>query len=192
MTDGVFAIAMTLLVLDLKVSSLGEITNSADLFSALTGRLNGFPSFVISFLLLGSMRAVHSRQFEYIKKTDRHLTMLNTLRLLVVVLVPLSTSIAGSYQSFVLGRMLLPINFLALSLISFWQWSYAVDPKNGLADERMDSKFRQASRIRNESIIYLAVLVVALSFFIGEFAFIAITLSPFVEKFLYKKNKLSA
>lgn len=56
LSDGVFSIAMTLLVLDLSVASLGDITTNQQLLSALNSELStNFVSFIISFLLLGSM-----------------------------------------------------------------------------------------------------------------------------------------
>lgn len=188
LTDGVFAIAMTLLVLDLKVDDMSSVASSSELYSILTNQLSGLSTFVISFLLLGSMWAVHSRQFEYIAKSDRHLTMINTIRLLVVVLIPLTTSIAGRYQELVLGRILLPLNFLLLALVSFWQWGYATNPKSKLYDTKMTSELLDYSNIRNKTIIYLSILVVISSIFIGEIAFILLAFSPMVERFIYSRR----
>ena len=105
LTDGVFAIAMTLLVLDLKVENLGEAATNQQLWEALAGMQSNLISFIVSFLLLGSMWAVHVRQFEYIKQADRRFTMINTLRLLAVVFMPFTTSLAGAYPNIVLGRV---------------------------------------------------------------------------------------
>lgn len=188
LTDGVFAIAMTLLVLDLKITGADNLLTSSQLLSVMNDQLAGFPSFVISFLLLGSMWAVHSRQFEYITKTDRHLTMINNIRLLVVVLIPLTTSMAGNYQSLVLGRILLPLNFLILALVSYWQWSYAVDPKHNLTDNRLTKGLLRSSELRNKAIIYSSVVVVIASVFVGEIAFVLLTFSGLVEKLLTRRR----
>ena len=104
LTDGVFAIAMTLLVLDLTTSELGDLHSSADLWNALLQESSGFISFGVSFLLLGSLWAVHTRQFEFIKSADRRMLFINNLRLFTVVLVPLTTSLSASYDSLALGR----------------------------------------------------------------------------------------
>lgn len=178
LTDGVFAIAMTLLVLDLKVSEFGNVTTSAELWNSLTAHDSGLISFVVSFLLLGSMWAVHMRQFEYIKRADRHLTMINTLRLLVVVLIPLTTSMASSYQDLVLGRVLFPLNFLLLAVIGAWQWNYAVSKKK-FYDDLSASVIANARR-RNVVILTTAALVCVLSVFIGELAFLLFIITPLV------------
>lgn len=187
LTDGVFAIAMTLLVLDLKTADLGKVSSSRELLSVIIQHEAALTSFIISFLLLGSMWAVHTRQFEYIKKTDRHLTMINTIRLLVVVIIPLTTSMASNYQSFVLGRVLLPINFLLLAVVSYWQWSYAVSPKNHF-DENLSSTVKKQSHARNVSVMITSLLVVIGSIFIGELAFLLFLFAPRVVDFLYKKT----
>ncbi|MFZ8324120.1 TMEM175 family protein, partial [Staphylococcus aureus] len=69
-TDGVFAIAATLLVLDLTSKSLGEVNSDADLAGALRDMLHPVFSFVISFLVLCIMWMTHVRQFEWIVRID--------------------------------------------------------------------------------------------------------------------------
>lgn len=182
LTDGVFAIAMTLLVLDLKVSALGDITSSGQLWNALMAMQGSLTSFMISFLLLGSMWAVHMRQFEYLKRADRHFTMINTVRLLVVVLIPLTTSIASDYPDIVLGRILFPLNFLILAAVSYWQWNYAVS-KRKLYDE-LPAGLRQYSELRNQAILLTSVIVLVLSVWVGQLAFLLFMLTPVVIKHL--------
>lgn len=184
LTDGVFAIAMTLLVLDLKAASLGNINSSAQLVEALSNNLTVFSSFIISFLLLGSMWAVHVRQFEYIKRADRHLTMINTLRLLAVVLIPLTTSLAGTYPDIALGRVLFPINFLVLALLSYWQWRYAAST-NKLYDKMPEGTIEYAE-IRNRAIVLQSAIVVVLAVWIGQVAFLIFLATPWFFKWLKK------
>lgn len=181
LTDGVFAIAMTLLVLDLKVEDLGAAATNDQLWQALLSMQDSLTSFIISFLLLGSMWAVHMRQFEFIKRADRHLTMINTLRLLTVVLIPLTTSIAGNYSDLVLGRVLFPINFFALALVSYWQWDYAVSKSSKFAEGlSLDDKAYLAAR--NKAILIISFAVVFLAAAIGEPAFLLFLLTPFLNR----------
>lgn len=189
LTDGVFAIAMTLLVLDLKVTAFGNAATSGELLSHFMSNDSGFTSFVISFLLLGSMWAVHMRQFEYIKRADRHLTMINTLRLLVVVLIPLTTSMASTYQDLLIGRILFPINFLLLAIVSFWQWNYAVS-KPEMYD-KLSNEVKANARQRNLIILATSALVVLLSVFIGELAFLLFIVSPFAPRMFGRGKQLA-
>lgn len=181
LTDGVFAIAMTILVLDLKVSVLGQVTSSRQLWEHLINNQASFLSFIISFLLLGSIWAVHMRQFEYIVRADRRFVMINNIRLLFVVLVPLTTSIAGAYSETVLGRILLPLNFFAITLVSSWQWNYAVSDTNKF-DEHISPQDKRYFHARNKIIVLMAAVVVIASVFLGEAAFILFAWLPFLNE----------
>lgn len=180
LTDGMFAIAMTLLVLDLKVD-FGHLGSTAALWDQLYAIRDKFVTFVVSFMLLSSMWAVHTRQFEFIKKTDRHLTLINNLRLLAVVFIPLTTSLAGNYNHLALGRILLPINFFAISALSRWEWNYAVDPKHGLS-AGLPSADVQYFSLRNRAILIMALAVVVVSAFIGDIAFLLFLGVPLLNK----------
>ncbi|MEO5627265.1 MAG: TMEM175 family protein [Candidatus Saccharimonadales bacterium] len=182
LTDGVFAIAMTLLVLNLSSRGFGSPDSSLQLLKAFNSNLGSIISFVVSFLLLGSMWAVHMRQFEYIDKADRHFTMINTLRLLAVVLIPMTTSIAGNYSDIVLGRILLPLNFLVLAAISYWQWRYAVDQK--VINQKTPVDVVESAEIRNRAILLISALVLVAAVWIGEIAFVLFIAVPFVVKLL--------
>lgn len=187
LTDGVVAIAMTLLVLDLHLGDLGDLSTSQGLWQALKDQHIPIAGFVVSFFLLGSMWAVHMRQFEYIKNTDRHLTFINTVRLFCVVLMPLTTSIFTSYSGLVLGRVLLPLNFLMLSIVSYWQWNYAVSEKSGL-NNKVDHEKLAYAESRNKAILICAALTTVASIFIGALAFLVMILAMPLGRYLARRN----
>lgn len=177
LTDGVFAIAMTLLVLDLNVPQIvGKATN-AELWQALKGMETNLVNFVVSFLLLGSMWAVHVRQFEHITLADRRFTMINTLRLLVVVFIPFTTSLAGTYPELLLPRIIFPLNFLILTIISWWQWSYATSADRKFQSDLTDAEVKRGKQ-RNLIFVLTSALVVVLSVFIGTWAFLLFAIAP--------------
>ncbi len=190
LTDGVFAIAMTLLVLDLKVTDLGSAASNGQLLEALSNMQANLISFTISFLLLGSMWAVHVRQFEYITKTDRHLVMINTLRLFAVVLIPFTTSIAGTYSYLPLGKVLFPINFFVMAVIGGWEWHYAVTSKNRLYGDSLTKQHKDYAAARNKAIITISFCVVIASLWAGQAAFILFFLTPIVMRpFLTRREQ---
>ncbi len=125
LTDGVFAIAMTLLVLDLVVPQIGGVVTDSVLWHALGALAPNFISFTLSFIILGLMWSVHARQFEYISKVDNKLVALNTLRLFVVVLIPFTTSLNGHYSGLVIGQLFYPLNLFLLALVTYIQGAYA-------------------------------------------------------------------
>ena len=189
LTDGVFAIAMTLLVLDLNVKAIGAAAGSGQLWTGLDHLSNQIISFVVSFLMLGSMWAVHTRQFEFIKRTDRRLITINTLRLLAVVFLPLTTSVAGAYSGIILGNILLPINFLVLSCLSYWQWHYAVTSRNRLYNAELTAAGKRYYELRNQIVILMAAAVVVLAIWFGEWAFCLFLLTPWIGRVVSRAPK---
>ena len=124
-TDGVFAIAATLLVLDLTAHRLGDIDSDAELWAALAGMGELFLNFALSFLLLCLLWTVHVRQFEYIARVDTTLMWLNNLRLLFIVLVPFATGLTTEYEAFLAGRLAMPVAFFFAILFSALEWGWA-------------------------------------------------------------------
>ncbi len=137
-SDGVFAIAITLLVLDLKVPhDLPEMTG---LFWALLNQWPAYLAFVTSFATIGVMWVNHNRLFALIKRSDHSLLLLNGLLLLFVTFVPFPTAIVAEY---VQGRdqhvaaMVYSGTFTVLAIVFNLLWRYA-SYKNRLLDRRAD------------------------------------------------------
>ncbi len=183
-TDGVFAIASTLLVLDLSIDKLGpNIANNPDLWSALGGMAPEFLSFGISFLVLGALWSVHTWQFEYVSRVTQPLATLNTVRLLGVVLIPFTTSLNSSYTDLLAGRLLLPLNFLFVTIIGAVQWFYATNPARHLTEGLTETETRFARR-RSIATCLSAAIVVVLAPFVGSWAFLAFLLNFAAERFM--------
>lgn len=100
LSDGVFAIAITLLVLEIKVPHVSEAHHAHTLLQALQGFLPLWPSllgFVLSFVSVGVMWANHCVLYCYIKKNDHLLTILNSTLLLVIAFIPFVTAVLADY-----------------------------------------------------------------------------------------------
>lgn len=91
-SDAVFAIAITLLALEIR---LPADTTTANLLDKLAALQPQFVSFVISFAVVGMYWMVHHRMFRYIKRYDGLLMGLNLLLLLSIVLLPFPSSLLG-------------------------------------------------------------------------------------------------
>lgn len=122
--DGVFAIVMTLLILEIKVPVLhGEETSK--LGRSLLDLWPKFLCYFISFITLGVYWVAHHLHFYTIKKADRGLLWINILFLMALGLVPFSTALIGEYVHERLPVILFGANMIAISLILQWHWSYA-------------------------------------------------------------------
>jgi uncharacterized membrane protein len=89
-SDGVFAIAITLLVL-----TIAQPANYRDLGSQLWDRWPSLAAYVVSFMVIGIMWLNHHSIFGYLERIDRPLVYLNHLLLLTVVFVPYPTGVLG-------------------------------------------------------------------------------------------------
>lgn len=176
LTDGVFAIAMTILVLELKIPYGTAIANPQELLNYFSQNAALFRNFLISFLLLASLWATHMRQFEQIDRVDRHATMVNSLRLLLVVLIPFTTSVAGNYPDIIIAQELMAINFFLIAVVTTWQWYY-VSKHREFSDDLTNS-MRQFGMRRDLSLVLIAGLVCVLVLFMGEYAYFAYFLIP--------------
>jgi uncharacterized membrane protein len=108
LSDGVFAIAITLLVLDIRVPDIPEGT---ELPAALLSLWPKYLGYILSFVVISSLWIVHHSIFRGIKAYDRTLLYLNFLFLMLVAFVPFLTSLLGEY-----GNQQLPVAIYAVTL----------------------------------------------------------------------------
>jgi uncharacterized membrane protein len=92
-SDGVLAVAITLLVLDLKVPHVGE----GSLWDALLNQWPAYAAYLTSFLIIGIMWANHHSIFRQIRFVDRPLMLLNLLLLVAIVAIPFGASLVSEY-----------------------------------------------------------------------------------------------
>ena len=118
LTDGVIAIIITILVLDIRVPELGSGQTLAE---SLTEVRPTFISFVISFLLVGMFWTLHKQAFNQVRHIDHNSIWLNLLFLLALALVPYASSALGEYSSeptalHLYGAVLIAASLLRLGL----------------------------------------------------------------------------
>jgi uncharacterized membrane protein len=124
MSDGVFAIAMTLLVLDLRLPALAE-PSAAALRDALVANISHFIAFVISFQVIGIFWTAHLRMFALITVYTRGLAFLNLLFLMSIAILPFSQTLVGEYGGLTLAAVFYSLSLVFTSLTSNALWFYA-------------------------------------------------------------------
>ena len=120
-TDGVFAIIITILVLEMKVP---DLSSGKSLSEALIEIRPTFVSFVISFLLVGMYWVGHRSSFAQVRYIDRNTIWLNLLFLLPVAIVPFAAALLGEYEReptalHLYGLVLISATLLRLLLDSY-------------------------------------------------------------------------
>jgi uncharacterized membrane protein len=134
-SDGVFAIAITLLILDIKVPP------GADLALHLLQEWPFYVSFLISFTFIGIMWINHHRLFTHIARSDDVLLILNLLLLLGVVVVPFSTAVLATRLGQVDERtagILYNGTYFFIAIIFNLLWGYASSHKRHLLAKDVD------------------------------------------------------
>ncbi len=100
-SDGVFAVAITLLVLTIKIPGVdgpaSQLPNDTQLWSILLSEWPMLAAYVTSFATIGVMWLNHHRLFTHIKHTDTGLMLLNLLLLLIIVFIPVPTALVAEY-----------------------------------------------------------------------------------------------
>jgi len=127
-SDGVFAIAVTLLVLELKVPQLAEDAGSAELWSALLSRWPSYAAYLVSFTTILIVWVNHHRLFTIIQRSDSRFLFLNGLLLLVVTTIPFPTALLAEFflkPSAPVACALYSGTFvlLALAFNAFWRYA---------------------------------------------------------------------
>jgi len=144
-SDAVIAIAITLLVLDIKLPPLPEHADSAAVGTALLAVWPKILAYIVSFLVVGQFWYAHYLRFRYIKRIDQTLIWLNLLFLMAIGFVPFASSAqsehpVGAAAAFYDGTMALT------SLLSAAIWWYAI-AGNRLVDPDLAPAIRRQSLI---------------------------------------------
>ena len=109
-SDGVFAIAVTLLVIEIKAPDLSQATSS-EAVAKLLQVLPHVLSYATSFIVIGVIWINHHALFHFIKRVDRTILVINLLLLMCVAFIPYPTALIGEY-----GSSLPVVVFYGLSL----------------------------------------------------------------------------
>ncbi len=164
LSDGVFAVAMTILVLDLKLPPLSPGISASEYFDAVFALWPKFIVFVCSFITLGRLWEIHRYVFHFLKSCDQTLLFWNTLILIFVCCVPFSTSIAGEHPYFSLSAAIYAGNCLALNLVYRGLWHHALHGDH-LVKGGLKPGIRKAVTRRFNVFFVLMMLALVLSYF---------------------------
>jgi uncharacterized membrane protein len=126
LSDGLFAVAMTLLVLDLKVPVAQGIESDQALLGALWQLAPRLVVYLMSFLTLGIFWVGQQAQLSHFARSDRHLTWIHLVFLFSVSLMPFSTSLMAEFITLRTALLLYWLNILALGAVLYGSWRYAM------------------------------------------------------------------
>ena len=140
LSDGIFAVAMTLLVLDIKPP---EVTKVAALPRELLALWPRCLSYAVSFLMLGIYWVGQHNQFHLIRCADRTLLWINIVFLMAISFVPFSTALLSAYPLQPSAQTVYGGNLIAIGLLLLWHWTYATH-RHRLVDPELDDRMIRA------------------------------------------------
>lgn len=163
-SDGVFAIAITLLVLNIETPEIPANLVAEELPGRLLDLWPKFLSYVISFLVILTYWIAHHSIFSAIKGYDRKLIWLNSLFLMCVAFLPFPASLFGEYGDQPLVVAIYAGSLAITRLLLTAVWWYASSGRR-LVDRDLDANMIKAYRLRGLAIPLIFLLSIFISFF---------------------------
>jgi len=125
LSDGVFAIVMTILVLQLGGSAISDAETATQLEAALLAQWPTFVSYAISFLMVGLYWVSHHTYFTFIGEVNETQLWLNLLFLFCLSLLPFTAELLGDHPDYRAGAVLYGLDLAACTGALYLNWEYA-------------------------------------------------------------------
>ena len=125
LSDGIFAVAMTLLVLDLRVPARDLVHSEGDLWNALAALSPQLISYLMSFLTLGIFWNGQQTQLNSFSQSDRRLSWIHITFLFAVSIMPFSTRLLAEFIEYRSALLFYWANVLLLGVNLYFSWQHA-------------------------------------------------------------------
>ena len=170
LTDGIFAVAMTLLVLDLKLPQTLAGIDDAGLREALIALLPKLESYVISFLVLCIFWLGHHRLMHLVRGVDHLFLWRNLLFILFITFVPFTTSLMGEYRGLDDAPVVYGVNLALILVAQYLMWRRALFHLMEVDREQAAARWQV---VRNRYLIAFGVVAAAVLFAALDWRFAA-------------------
>ncbi len=161
LADGVFAIVMTLLVLELGVPVVKGLSSNTELLHQLVEMWPEFLIYGLSFMILGIFWVIHHTIYAEVKRYDTTLVWLNILFLMFVSLVPFSTALVGKNGFIKVTAVIYGINMLLLFNLGWVTFAFITGGRR-LVGEGFDPHIIKGGR--RMGLVYTLIMVPAIAF----------------------------
>lgn len=184
-SDGVFAIAITLLVLNFRVPNVSGHSINQKLLDALKDDGGLWLSFALSFLIVARLWMVHHRLSLLLRRIDSRFIVLNLLFLACVVVLPFPTELLGNYGDTITATVLYAAAMTAAGLASTALWQHAWN--SHLYDARVTDAWAKRSRANGLSVPIVFALSIPVAFVDADVAKMLWGLL-FFQRFLWRHS----
>ncbi len=185
LADGIFAIVMTLLVLEIKVPDLGFVSDEA-IVRVLKDAMPLFLSYVLSFATLFTYwRGYHAVATDFVKTHNHNFLNLSATFLFFVALVPFSSHLLGLYSRSPVTVVVFAVNIFVIGLLLFGMREYAHRSKE-LKNRKMKESERRHAHMRINIPIIFSLVAIPLAYINTNFALSVLTIAIIFN--LFKKS----
>ncbi len=176
LSDGIFAIVMTILVFDIKVPEIWGAVDNMGLWLEIKNLLPVFLSYVLSFFLLFTYwRAHHFFVSIYAKNVDTMLTNINALFFMLVSLIPFSASLLGQFSGNQLAVIIFSIHTILIGLTLYWMRRYVLYSPS-IKNPEISLREIRGSTIRTLVPVFFALVAAVLSLYNTTASMVLLTL----------------
>lgn len=195
-SDAVFAIAITLLVIEIKIPELPhDIVSDNHLLHALKELIPKFLGFLVSFMMIGLYWTIHHRMFGFVTSYTRKMLVLNLVFLFFVALMPFSTGFYSEYAGADMFRHQLKVpltfyvlNFCFLGFANYFMWAYITNPKSKVAEPPIELLVEKHAKARSLVVPFVFLIMLPVAYLTNViFAAYIPMLIPVILKFMKKR-----
>jgi uncharacterized membrane protein len=161
LVDGIFAVAMTLLVIDLRLPEHAHLSGEAALQQALVGLLPNLVSWLISFFVLAIFWVAHHRLFSVVRHVDQTLLWLTIVVLAGASLLPFASAVNSQYLS--LTGQAIYSGVMILIAVALLLMARHIHRHRALCAHPLSVGAYRATLVRSSGVIFIAVLAIALA-----------------------------
>lgn len=177
LSDGIFAIVMTVLVFQIRLPSIWGPVSNLGLWLEIEKLLPLLLSYVLSFALLFTYwRAHHFFVSIYAKNIDSMLTNINALFFMLISLIPFSASILGQFSKNELSVVIFSIHIILIGLTLYWMRSYVLYSPH-IHNPEISKREIHGSTVRTLVPVFFALIAMPLSFYSIELSLVLLTLA---------------
>ena len=183
-SDAVFAIAITLLIIEIKVPNVTIPATDEKILEKLLEMIPEFIGLLVSFMVIGLYWLVHHRMFGYVVHYNRKLLWNNLIFLLSIVIMPFSSAF---YSDYFITYTKIPMAFYVgnicfSGLMSYRLWKILSNPRNKLSQGLEDKMLVQYYLLRSLIVPSVFVVIFLFSFLFNQFAYYLTVLMPLVNR----------
>lgn len=186
LSDGIFSIAMTLLVLDLKPIN-DRAANPVMYIERLLAHLRPMLfTYCIVFIVLASFWVAHHVQFKYILKANRTSLWINIFFLMGIAFMPFSTYLMHAFERTPLAVIIFCLNIIYCQLFLLISWAYATN-NHRLVSKSIDPRIVNYHKWRGLVVFIACLAVIVLSFYFQSNTLLLFAIIPLIQMLMQRK-----